>query len=136
MLHLDVGELTREQVNLILLNLPVELSFVDENDEVRYYTGLEQKIFTRNLQVVGRKVQHCHPPKSLHLVNRILDDFRAGRRDVAEFWMDDFNGRFIHIKYIAVRDEQGEYRGCLESVQDVTGVRKLSGEKRLLDEQA
>ncbi len=133
---LDTGELTFEQVNLVLTHLPVEISFVDENDEVKYYTGVEEKIFPRSPGVIGRKVQNCHPPKSVHLVNRILADFRAGRRDVAEFWMDDFQGRFIHIRYFAVRDRAGRYRGTLEAVQDVTAIRKLEGEKRLLDEES
>lgn len=128
---LDIGLLSLEQLNLMLLHLPVELSFVDENDEVRYYTGLEEKIFPRSPGVIGRKVQNCHPPKSLHMVQSILDSFRAGTKDVAEFWIE-MNGRFIHIRYFAVRDVEKRYRGTLEVVQDVTGIRKLEGQKRLM----
>jgi DUF438 domain-containing protein len=131
-LPLDTGLLSLEQVDLIFGHLPVELSFVDENDEVRYYSGGEGRIFPRSPQVIGRKVQRCHPPKSLHIVNRILDDFRHGRRDVAEFWIT-LRGRFVHIRYFAVRDREKRYRGTLEVTQDVTGIRALQGERRLLD---
>jgi DUF438 domain-containing protein len=82
--------------------------------------------------VIGRKVQKCHPPKSVHIVQQILDDFRSGKKDVAEFWITA-HGRFIHIRYFAVRDRAGVYRGCLEVTQDVTGIRALTAEKRLLD---
>lgn len=131
-LPLETGILSLEQVNLMLLNLPVELSFVDENDEVRYYTGTPHKIFPRSPAVIGRKVQNCHPPESVHIVQKILDAFRAGSRDVAEFWIN-FRGRFIHIRYFAVRDHLRNYRGTLEVVQDATGIRELSGERRLLE---
>jgi len=132
MLPLDTGLLTLEQLNLMLLHLPVELSFVDENDEVRYYSGLPEKIFPRSPGVIGRKVQNCHPPKSLHMVQSILDSFKAGEKDVAEFWIE-IGGKFIHIRYFAVRDVEKKYRGTLEVVQDVAGIRRLEGQKRLLD---
>ncbi len=134
-LKLIVGEVTLEQINLMFLHLPVEVTYVDENDEVRYFTGHEKKLFGRPANVIGRKVQNCHPPKSLHLVDRIVKEFRKGTRDVAEFWMDDFKGKFIHIQYFAVRDKDGNYRGALETVQDVTEIRKLEGQRRLLDEE-
>ncbi|MCB2198772.1 DUF438 domain-containing protein [bacterium] len=132
---LDVGRMFPQQISLMLKHLPVEISFVDENDTVRYYTGVEHKIFPRTPAAIGRKVQNCHPPKSLHLVQQILNDFKAGTREVAEFWIDDFMGKFIHISYVAVRDEQGVYRGTLETVQDITHIRTLEGQKRLLDEE-
>ncbi|HEX05649.1 MAG TPA: DUF438 domain-containing protein [Bacteroidetes bacterium] len=127
------GQLTQKQLDRILLTIPVELSFVDENDEVRYFTGSEHKIFPRSPAVIGRKVQNCHPPKSLNVVNRILDEMKAGTRETSEFWMDNFAGRFIHIRYDAVRDEDGTYLGCLEATQDITHLRTLNGSKRLLD---
>lgn len=136
LIDLNVGALTSEQINLMLLHLPVELSFVDENDEVRYYSGVPDKLFPRSPGVIGRKVQNCHPPKSLHLVNQILSEMKAGTRDTAEFWMDDFRGMFVHIRYDAVRDSSGAYRGCLESVQEIKHLRALEGSKRLLDEEA
>jgi DUF438 domain-containing protein len=131
---MKAGALTLEQVNLVLTHLPVELSFVDETDTVRYYTDQPHKIFPRSPGVIGRKVQNCHPPKSLHLVNRILEDFRAGRRDTADFWIPH-KGAFLYIRYLAVRDAERRYRGCLEVVQDVTAIRGLEGERRLLSEE-
>lgn len=129
---LDTGLLTLEQVNLLLTHLPVDLTFVDENDTVRYYSEGKERIFPRSPGVIGREVQNCHPPKSLHLVNRILEAFRNGTRDVAEFWIE-MQGRFIHIRYFALRDTQGHYKGCLEVSQDVTAIRNLQGERRLLE---
>ncbi len=129
---LDTGELKADQINLILKNLPVDISFVDETDTVRYYSAGTERIFPRSPAVIGRKVQNCHPPDSVQMVNRILEAFRAGDRDVAEFWIEP-RGRSIHIRYFALRDGQGRYRGCLEVSQDVTAIRELQGERRLLD---
>ncbi len=131
LLHLDTGSLTPETVNLVLNHLPIEISFVDTEDRVRYFTQMGDRIFPRSPAVIGRTVQNCHPPDSVDRVEEILDHFRSGRRDVAEFWIQ-MKGRFIHIRYFAVRDGQGEYRGTLEVVQDVTDIRNLEGEKRLL----
>lgn len=130
--NLSTGYLTREQVDLLLTHLPVDLSFVDENDELVYYSATKERIFPRSPGVIGRKVQKCHPPKSFHVVQKILDEFRAGKKDVADFWIQ-MKGRFIHIRYFAVRDSGGNYRGTLEVSQDVTDIRKLEGEQRLLD---
>jgi PAS domain S-box-containing protein len=116
----------------MLTHLPVDISFVDEEDTVRYYSESPERIFTRSPGVIGRKVQNCHPPKSLHMVDRILGEFRAGTKDVAEFWFE-MGGKFIHVRYFAMRNVEGEYRGCLEVSQDVTGIRALTGQKRLLD---
>jgi len=114
--------------------LPVELSFVDVDDRVRYFNKLEEKkIFPRTLSVVGRTVQQCHPQKSVHLVNQILEEMKAGTREKASFWIN-FQEQFIHISYFAVRDEIGTYQGCVEMVQDIKPYRDLEGEKRLLDE--
>ena len=132
LLHLDTGSLTPEEVNLLLSHLPVEISFVDANDEVRFFSQGGERIFPRSPAVIGRKVQKCHPPASVHRVEQILDDFRAARRDVAEFWIQ-MGDRFIHIRYFAMRDEEGDYRGTVEVVQDVTHIRELEGERRLLD---
>lgn len=132
LLDLATGRLTPEQVNMLFLHLPVELNFVDENDEVRYYSQVEHKIFPRSPGVIGRKVQNCHPRASLDKVQKILDAFRDGSRDVADFWIE-MKGRFIYIRYFAVRDAGGTYRGTLEVVQDVTEIRGLTGQRRLLD---
>lgn len=130
--RLDTGQMTFEQVNLMLKHLPVDVSFVDENDEVRYYSATKDRIFPRSPGVIGRKVQNCHPPKSFEMVQKILDAFRAGSRHKADFWIQ-MKGRFLLIQYFAVRDEKGAYKGTLEVSQDVTDIRKLEGQKRLLD---
>ncbi len=135
LIHLSTGALTREEVDLLLTHLPVDVTYVDAEDTVRFFSQTRERIFPRSPAIIGRKVQQCHPPASVHRVQRILDDFRAGRRDVAEFWIQ-MDGRFIHIRYFALRDRQGEYRGTLEVTQDVTHIRTLEGERRLLDEGA
>ena len=131
-LNLDIGQLTAEQVNLILTHLPVDVSFVNENDEVAYYSATPERIFPRSAGVIGRKVQNCHPPKSVDTVEKILSSFRDGSRSSAEFWIR-MRGKVIHIRYFAVRDQEGKYRGCLEVSQDITHIQKLTGEKRLME---
>ncbi|MDX9719751.1 MAG: DUF438 domain-containing protein [Myxococcota bacterium] len=131
LLDVKTGAISLEQLNLILTNLPVDLSFVDENDEVRFYSEGPQRIFPRSPAVIGRKVQNCHPPDSVSTVQEILDSFRAGTQSVAEFWLQ-LKGLFVHIRYFALRDEAGQYRGCLELSQEVSGIRALQGEQRLL----
>lgn len=130
--ELQTGALTVEQVNLLLKNLPVDVTYVDEADTVRYFSAGADRIFPRSPGIIGRKVQNCHPPDSVHVVNRILEAFRKGERQVAEFWIQS-RGRFIHIRYFALRDDTGTYRGCLEVSQDVSSARRLQGEQRLLD---
>ncbi|MGD1993079.1 MAG: DUF438 domain-containing protein [Anaerolineae bacterium] len=132
-LKLDTGALTHQEINLILNHLPVEISFVGTDDTVRFFTQEGERIFPRTGAIIGRQVQKCHPPASVDRVQQIIDDFRAGRRDQAEFWIQ-MRGRFIHIRYFAVRDGEGAYQGTLEVVQDVTHIRQLEGERRLLDE--
>jgi uncharacterized protein len=132
LLELATGVLTPAQVSLLLTHLPVDISFVDETDTVRYYSEGKERIFPRSPGVIGRRVQQCHPPTSVHIVEAILAAFRAGAKDVAEFWIE-MQGRFIHIRYFAMRDGKGVYRGCLEVSQDVTGIRALTGERRLLE---
>lgn len=116
----------------MLNTLPVEISFVDADDTVRYFSHEgRDKIFPRSRGAIGTNVRNCHPQKSLHKVEQILSDFRAGTRDVAEFWID-FRGMKVHIRYFAVRDEAGKYLGTLETVQDVTAIQKLEGQKTLM----
>jgi DUF438 domain-containing protein len=130
-LGLDTGRMTLEQINLMLTHLPVDLTFVDENDRVAYYSERE-RIFPRSPGIIGREVRNCHPPKSVHIVNKILDAFKSGSRDTAAFWIE-MGGKFIYIRYFAVRDAKGYYRGTLEVSQDLTEIRKLEGQQRLLD---
>jgi DUF438 domain-containing protein len=134
LLSLDTGALTPEQVNLLLTHLPIDVTLVDENDTVRYYSqGRQERIFTRTPAIIGRKVQNCHPPQSVHVVNKLLEQFRQGRRDSAEFWIQ-MHGKFVHIRYFALRDAQGKYRGTIEVTQDIGPLRALEGERRILDE--
>ncbi len=127
------GSLPREVLEAVLNTLPVDITFVDAADRVRYFNQSKERIFVRSKAVIGRQVQYCHPQKSLDKVNRILEDFRAGRRDVADFWIR-MRGRLILIRYLAVRDKSGQYLGTLEVTQDITDIKNLEGEKRLLDD--
>jgi len=129
--QLPTGYLNIEQLLGIFSTLPVDLTFVDENDRVAFFSEGPDRVFARSGAVIGRKVQHCHPPRSVEVVDRILSDFREGRQNVAEFWIN-FQGRFVHIRYFAVRDANGKYLGTLEVTQDITKIRELSGERRLL----
>ncbi len=131
----ETGTLRREVLEAILNTLPVDITFVDAEDRVRYFSRPQERFFVRPKSVLGRHVQYCHPQKSLHMVNRILDDFKSGRRDVADFWIR-IRGRLIMIRYFAVRSPDGEYLGTLEVSQDITDIKALEGEKRLLDDDA
>lgn len=134
---LNVGALTAEQIANMFTHLPVDVTFVDAGNDVRFYTGGEHRIFERTPDVIGRNVLNCHHPDSVQIVFKILEDFRAGTRDIAEFWLQtkpEQGSRFIHIRYFAVRNPQGEFLGTMEVVQDVTDIRALQGERRLLDE--
>ncbi|MFP4564620.1 MAG: DUF438 domain-containing protein [Spirochaetia bacterium] len=125
------GELTQEQLNLMLTNLPLDLTYVDENDKVRYYSASSDRIFPRSPGIIGRSVQNCHPPKSVHIVEQIVESFRKKEKDAADFWIN-FEGRFVYIRYFPLF-KNGEYKGVVELSQDVTDIRKLEGERRLLD---
>jgi DUF438 domain-containing protein len=131
LLALNTGELDLEQLNLVLGVLPIDFQYVDEHDKVRFYSE-GHRIFPRSPGVIGRKVQNCHPPASVHKVQQILDSFRAGEKDTAEFWIE-MDGKFLHILYFAVKNAGGGYRGVVETVQDVTAIRALEGQRRLLD---
>lgn len=128
----ETGSLNRQQLELILNTIPLDLSFIDENDEVRYFSNPTDRFFPRSPAIIGRKVQKCHPPESVHIVEKILNAFKAGTKDEASFHIQ-MRGKFIFIRYFVVRDEKGKYLGTLEVGQDVTEIRKMEGEKRLLD---
>lgn len=128
---MPTGNVTVEQLVAVLSTLPIDLTFVDGDDRVAFFTEGPDRIFARSKAIIGRKVQHCHPPSSVDVVDRILDDFRSGRQNVAEFWID-FHGKFVHIRYFAVRDGAGKYLGTVELTQDLAPLRKLEGERRLL----
>ncbi len=122
-----------ETLEAIFDTLPLDLTFVDDTDTVRYYSRGDQRIFKRAPAVIGKQVKNCHPQKSLHKVEQVVSDLKSGRRDVAEFWID-LQGCKIYIRYFAVRDKAGKYLGTLEVTQDITDLQKIEGEKRLLDE--
>ncbi|HWQ53176.1 MAG TPA: DUF438 domain-containing protein [Bryobacteraceae bacterium] len=128
---LPTGNLTIEQLTSIFSTLPVDLTFVDADDRVAFFSEGPDRVFARSRAIIGRKVQNCHPPRSVEVVDRILSDFREGRQNVAEFWIN-FQGRFVHIRYFAVHGADGRYAGTLEVTQDLTHVRQLEGERRLL----
>ena len=125
------GKLTLEQINLIYKHLPVDLSYVDENEIVKFYSDTKHRVFPRSAGVIGRDVKNCHPRESVGTVEAIIESFRDGEQDKAEFWIET-NGKFIYIYYVAVRDENGKFRGVLEMMQDVTRIRSLTGSRRLL----
>ena len=131
-IQLPTGNVSIDQLTALFNTLPFDLTFVDADDRVAFFSEGPQRVFARSRAVLGRKVQHCHPPKSVDVVDRIVGDFRAGRQNVAEFWIN-FLGRFVHIRYLAVRDEQGQYLGTLEVTQDIGPIRALEGERRLLE---
>ena len=133
--RLPSGTLSTTELLNVLNLLPFDLTFVDAEDRVRYFSQGPERVFDRNLAILGRRVQECHPPASVHVVQRIVDDFRAGRAERAPFWIT-LGDRFLHIEYFAVRDEEGRYLGTLEVTQDLTAKRALTGERRLLSHEA
>jgi len=131
MVSFETGNLSEEEIESIFNSLPVDITFVDKDDKVRYFSQSKERIFVRTKAVLGLKVQDCHPQKSLHVVNQILEDFKKGKREVAEFWIN-FEGKLVHIRYFPVRNKKGEYLGCAEATQDIANLKKIKGEKRLL----
>ena len=126
-------KLSTGTLEAIFDSLPIDLTFVDENDTVRYYSKGDDRIFRRTPAIIGRKVQDCHPKESLHKVNQVVSDLKSGKRDFAEFWID-LKGRKVYIRYFVVRDKSGKYLGIVEVTQDITDIQKITGQKRLLDE--
>ena len=126
------GILDFKQLNLVLNHLPLDITFVDKDDRVRYFNVTNKRHFPRNPSIIGRDVEHCHPPKSVDIVKRIVSDFKAQKRDFAEFWIT-YKERFLYITYHVIFDETNTYQGILEVSQDITHQRTLKGEKRLLN---
>jgi uncharacterized protein len=130
-IQLPSGGFTAEELLAILNTVPVDMTFVDRNDKVKYFTQGTERIFQRNRAILNRDVRHCHPPASAHIVDKILEDFKSGKQDRAPFWIN-LKGKFIHIEYFALRNEKGEYLGTLEVSQNLTEYRALEGEQRIL----
>ena len=124
--------LSIETLEAVFDTMPVDITFVDATDTVRYYSKGDARIFKRSPAVIGRKVEDCHPLASLHKVSQVVSELKAGKKDVVEFWID-LKGRKIFIRYFAVRDKNGGYIGTLEVSQDITDIQKIEGEKRLMD---
>ncbi len=130
---LPSGHLSVRQLTALLNTLPMDITYVDADDRVAYFSEGTDRVFARNRAIIGRKVEDCHPPKSVHIVERVVSDLKSGKRDVAEFWIQ-MGPRFVHIRYFAMRDEDGEFLGTLEVTQDIAPLRALEGERRLLAE--
>ena len=131
-IEFETGTFSMEELEALLDTLPVDVTFIDKDDRVRYFSQSKDRIFVRAKAVIGRKVQKCHPQKSVHVVEKILNAFKNRKKDVAAFWIN-LNDRLILIRYFAVRNKEGEYLGCLEVTQDLTDIKKIEGERRLLD---
>ncbi|AKI98282.1 hemerythrin [Kosmotoga pacifica] len=133
LVNLGSGYMSPKQLKLMLDHLPVDITFVDETDTVRFFSENPDRIFGRTRAIIGRKVQNCHPPKSVDVVNKILRDFKEGKRNEADFWLK-LGDKFIYIKYIAIRDSEGNYVGTLEVSQDIAPIQNITGEKRIYDD--
>jgi len=129
---LKTGHLSAEQIRLVFNHLPVDITYVDENNQVKFFSTPEKRIFRRTNSIIGRDVKNCHPHESVHVVEQIVEAFRKGEKDKASFWIQ-MKGEFILIQYFAVRNEQGCYKGVLEVSQEITEIRNIQGEQRLLD---
>ena len=131
LLNFDTGLMTLKQAILLLNNLPVDITMIDENDKVCFFSNPKERFFPRSKAIIGRTVQNCHPPESVHIVEELVRAFKDGSKDSEPFWIE-MKGSFILIQYFALRDEEGVYKGCIEVSQDLTNIRKLTGEKRLM----
>jgi hypothetical protein len=131
-LDLDTGNLSLEQIRLIFNHLPVDITFVDENNKVRYFSTPGKRIFPRSKAIIGRDVRNCHPPESVHIVEEIVESFRSGKHNMASFWIK-MKDEMVLIQYFAVRDDQGKYKGVIEVSQEISGIRALVGERRLVE---
>jgi DUF438 domain-containing protein len=130
-IQLPTGSFSNEELLAILNTLPIDITFVDRNDKVKYFSQAKERIFQRNRAILNRDVRMCHPPSSVHIVDQIVDDFKSGRAESVPFWIQ-MKDQFIHIEYFALRNEQGEYLGTIEVSQNLTERRKLEGEQRIL----
>lgn len=130
-IRMETGFLSIKQLELMLNHLPVDITFIDQDDVVRYFSHGKERIFVRTKAVIGRTVQNCHPPKSVHMVEEILQDFKSGKKDSEDFWIK-FKDKYVYIRYFSVRDEKGTYMGTLEFTQNIAPIKEIDGEKRIL----
>jgi len=129
----DAGILSPEEINAMLNTLPIDITFVDRDGAVKYFSQNKDRIFARPKTIIGRKVQNCHPPASVHVVEKIVEDLKSGRKDHEDFWIR-MGGKFVFIRYFAVRNADGEYLGTMEVTQDIGPIQEITGEKRLMSE--
>ena len=127
------GDLRLKELLGILNTLPFDITFVDNKDRVGYFSDSKDRLFVRSKSIIGREVQNCHPPQSVDVVEKIISDFREGKKNNYDFWLK-MKEKFIYIRYFAVRDNKNNYLGTLEVTQEISGIKELEGEKRLLDE--
>ncbi|MEH7222770.1 DUF438 domain-containing protein [Bacillus sp. JJ1566] len=130
-IKMETGILSLKQLELLLNHLPVDITFIDKDDVVRYFSKGKERIFARTKAVIGRTVQNCHPPRSVHVVEELLEDFKSGKKDTEDFWIK-VKGKYVYIRYFAVRDEAGEYIGTMEFSQNIAPIQEIEGEKRIL----
>jgi DUF438 domain-containing protein len=128
----DTGVLTPREIELIFSHLPVDVTFVDKNGTVKFFSGGKERIFPRTRTIIGRKVENCHPPASVHIVEKIVAAFKNGEKEQEDFWFS-LGGKYVYIRYFAVKDETGEFAGVLEVTQDLKPLQAISGEKRIAD---
>ncbi len=133
LIELKSGQLTAEQIVLVFSHLPVDITFVDENNKVRFFSTPKERIFHRTNAVIGRDVHNCHPKESVHVVEQIVEAFRAGKKDKADFWISMRNGKRVLIQYFAVRNEHNDYKGVIEVTQEISEIQRLEGDRRILD---
>lgn len=131
-IRLSSGAFNINELEALFIHLPIDITFVDKDDRVRFFSHSPNRVFERNRSIIGRDVRMCHPPGSVHIVEQILEDFKSGKENKAVFWLSNFMGRFIYIEYSAVRGKEDEYLGVVEVTQDITQLRKLEGDQRLL----
>ncbi|NLA62860.1 MAG: DUF438 domain-containing protein [Bacteroidales bacterium] len=131
-IQLSSGSFDIQQLEALFLHLPIDITFVDANDKVAFFSHSPNRVFERNRSIIGRDVSMCHPPGSVHIVEQIIEDFKSGKENKAMFWMSNFQGRFIYIEFSAVRDKENNYLGIVEITQDITKMRELEGDQRLL----
>jgi len=132
-LKFETGLLTAKEISLMFNNLPIDITFVDKDGAVKYFSQGKERIFPRTKAIIGRQVHNCHPPASVHIVEKLVEDFKAGKKESESFWIK-MGGKYVYIRYFAIRDENGDYVGTMEVTQDIQPIQEISGEKRLVSE--
>ncbi|MDD3439547.1 MAG: DUF438 domain-containing protein, partial [Clostridiaceae bacterium] len=132
-LKFETGLLTAKEISLMFNSLPIDITFVDKDGAVKYFSQGKERIFPRTKAIIGRQVHNCHPPASVHIVEKLVEDFKTGKKDSESFWIK-MGGRYVYIRYFAIRDDNGDYAGTMEVTQDIQPIQEISGEKRLVSD--